>query len=248
MSGCQQLSHFGYAETELPSAKWAQSAETDPMWYNAASSGCSPQTVAQSNQSSVLWSCILPQSAETDPMWYNAASLGCSPQTVAQSYQSSVLWSCILPQSAETDPMWYNAASLGCSPQTVAQSNQSSVLWPCILPRIRCTCPNCQRGVNSKRNTNGASKKKQHNCHYAGCSKTYTKTSNLRAHLRCHSGERPFFCTWPYCREQFTSLEVLQRHIRTHTGEKPYACTECGTRFMRKDYLNKHIKTIHQPK
>uniref|UniRef100_A0A672QP01 Sp3a transcription factor n=1 Tax=Sinocyclocheilus grahami TaxID=75366 RepID=A0A672QP01_SINGR len=90
-------------------------------------------------------------------------------------------------------------------------------------------------------------KKKQHVCHIAGCGKVYGKTSHLRAHLRWHSGERPFVCTWMFCGKRFTRSDELQRHRRTHTGEKKFVCSECSKRFMRSDHLAKHIKT-HQNK
>lgn len=61
-------------------------------------------------------------------------------------------------------------------------------------------------------------KKKQHICHIPGCGKVYGKTSHLRAHLRWHSGERPFVCTWMFCGKRFTRSDELQRHRRTHTG------------------------------
>ncbi|XP_044273728.1 transcription factor Sp3 isoform X3 [Varanus komodoensis] len=112
------------------------------------------------------------------------------------------------------------------------------------LRRVACTCPNCKEGGG--RGTN-LGKKKQHICHIPGCGKVYGKTSHLRAHLRWHSGERPFICTWMFCGKRFTRSDELQRHRRTHTGEKKFVCPECSKRFMRSDHLAKHIKT-HQNK
>ncbi|XP_028421604.1 transcription factor Sp3 isoform X2 [Perca flavescens] len=112
------------------------------------------------------------------------------------------------------------------------------------LRRVACTCPNCKE---SGGRGSGMGKKKQHICHIAGCGKVYGKTSHLRAHLRWHSGERPFVCNWMFCGKRFTRSDELQRHRRTHTGEKKFVCIECSKRFMRSDHLAKHIKT-HQNK
>ncbi|XP_051566757.1 transcription factor Sp3-like isoform X3 [Myxocyprinus asiaticus] len=112
------------------------------------------------------------------------------------------------------------------------------------LRRVACTCPNCKEGGGRGSNMG---KKKQHICHIPGCGKVYGKTSHLRAHLRWHSGERPFVCTWMFCGKRFTRSDELQRHRRTHTGEKKFVCSECSKRFMRSDHLAKHIKT-HQNK
>ena len=117
---------------------------------------------------------------------------------------------------------------------------------PRRLRRVACTCPNCINGINSKAtNPDGSPKKKQHICHYPRCGKVYGKTSHLRAHLRWHTGERPFVCNWLFCGKRFTRSDELQRHLRTHTGEKRFVCPECSKRFMRSDHLSKHIKT-HQ--
>ncbi|XP_029601770.1 transcription factor Sp4, partial [Salmo trutta] len=109
------------------------------------------------------------------------------------------------------------------------------------LRRVACSCPNCRAGEG--RTSGDPSKKKQHVCHMEGCGKVYGKTSHLRAHLRWHTGERPFVCNWIFCGKRFTRSDELQRHRRTHTGEKRFECPECSKRFMRSDHLSKHIKT-----
>jgi len=98
-----------------------------------------------------------------------------------------------------------------------------------------------QRGTTSK------SKQNTYSCTFPGCFKKYTKASHLTAHIRNHTGEKPFVCTTTGCSRKFARSDELTRHERKHTGERPFSCNfeNCPKTFIRSDHLREHLKEIH---
>lgn len=80
----------------------------------------------------------------------------------------------------------------------------------------------------------------------AKCGRCFARSNDMKNHvMSVHEGVRPYKC--PSCPKEFALVGNLKIHVITHTNERPYLCAQCGKSFNQSSTLRKHSIIMHNP-
>ncbi|KAJ3992989.1 hypothetical protein F5050DRAFT_822011 [Lentinula boryana] len=104
--------------------------------------------------------------------------------------------------------------------------------------------PNVTTGRTAKASHNRRKQEATFVCPVPGCGSTFTRSFNLKGHIRSHNEEKPFLCHWPGCNKGFARQHDCKRHEQLHTNYRPFTCEGCQKPFARMDALNRHCEFL----
>nr|CAD7590088.1 unnamed protein product [Timema genevievae] len=88
-------------------------------------------------------------------------------------------------------------------------------------------------------------KEEELRCQWGTCNKLFDQPCRLKAHMRSHTGDKPYSCLFEGCGGAFSTASKLKRHQMRHYNLRKFRCTfkGCSKMFLRSEHLREHMHT-----
>lgn len=97
---------------------------------------------------------------------------------------------------------------------------------------------NCEKENQEKEKEDKSERKPPKRMKCPICGVSFIR-SEYSAHVRTHTGERPFICE--KCGKDFARIKYLKKHLITHEEIKPFTCNICGAGFCQNKEYKQHM-------
>ena len=114
---------------------------------------------------------------------------------------------------------------------SLADFNMSTIVHECLkCTKYYSSKPSLRYHIKTKHSL------REYACNIDQCTREFYYPSQLKEHMKLHSGEKTAQCT--VCLKWYRNTAALTKHTRIHTGEKPFECMICADRFsLRRDLV-----------
>uniref|UniRef100_A0A8C5CN54 Zinc finger protein 711 n=1 Tax=Gadus morhua TaxID=8049 RepID=A0A8C5CN54_GADMO len=104
-----------------------------------------------------------------------------------------------------------------------------------------CAYETAEQGLLNRHMLASHSKNFAHVC--VECAKGFRHPSELKKHMRTHTGEKPYLC--PHCDFRCADQSNLKTHIKSkHGADLPFKCSHCPQAYADARELQRHIEVV----
>ncbi|XP_037531280.1 zinc finger protein 711 [Nematolebias whitei] len=139
------------------------------------------------------------------------------------------------PEYTEYARRYHESSPLGSDKLIV--KDREPKLHPCKY----CDYETAEQGLLNRHLLAVHSKNFAHVC--VECAKNFRHPSELKKHMRTHTGEKPYHC--PHCEFRCADQSNLKTHIKSkHGADLPFKCNHCPQAYADARELQRHIEMV----